>query len=286
MKLRTSLSIISFKKRAEQTWNLKEWEGINDPDQDLLFFGIYNDRDWCVFDNFKGNKYVLWAGTDITQVLKDYERKRILKNYPETKHYCENDLEAKELMSIGLNPEVIPSFLDDVNKFTISFKPTKTPHIFICGHDAREEEYGLGVIKRIAPKLPDAVFHVYGISKTSSYFSTSGILQDNSDIDFENSNVRYHGKVSEEQFNEEIKNYHCGLRTNEHDGFSDVVAKSILLGQYPITKIPYDKIWSYTTEDELVAQIEKIKTMTEPNIEARDYYLQKFNKFPWLNEKK
>jgi hypothetical protein len=285
MKIRTSLSIISFKKRAEKTWGLKEWEGINDPDQDLLFFGLYNDRDWVVFDNFKGNKYVLWAGTDISQVLKDYERRRILKNYPETKHYCENEIEAKELISIGLNPEIVPSFLDDVNNYPVLYKQNDKPNIFLCLHPGREEEYGLGLVKRIAPRLPDAIFHIYGVEDNSSYFKSGGFISGtNVNIDDEFGNIRYHGKVPEEQFNKEIQDYQCGLRANEHDGFSDVVAKSVLLGQYPITKINYEKIWSYKDEDELVAQIEKLKTMNEPNAEAREYYLQRFNNFPWAKK--
>ena len=76
-------------------------------------------------------------------------------------------------------------------------------------------------------------------------------------------------------------NYHCGLRTNEHDGFSEVTSKSILMGQYPITKILYEGIWNYDTEDELVALIEKLKYMKEPNHKGRALYLKKINNYPW-----
>lgn len=286
MKIRTSLSVIPFKKRAEETFNLKEWEGIKDPDQDLLFFGLYNDRDWCVFDNFKGKKYVFWAGSDISHILKDYERRRLLKNYPEAKHFCENQIEADELRSIGLNPEVCPSFLDDISNYPITFKPNLKPNIFLCGHPDRESEYGFGTIKQIAPRVPDAIFHIYGVEDNSTYFKGGGIISGtNQMVDDEFSNIRYHGKVPEEQFNKEIQDYQCGLRPNKHDGFSEVTAKSILYGQYPITKIKYDNIWNYETEDELVALIEKLKTITEPNKEARDYYINKINKFSFLNEK-
>src|SRR4030042_361089 len=276
MKLKVSLSVKQFKERAEKTWKLQEWGGISDPDQDLLFFGLYNDRDWAVFDYFKGNKSIFWAGSDIVLVLKDYERRRILKNHSNTKHYCENEVEAEELKSVGLNPIVIPSFLDDVNNYPITFKPNKTPNIFLCGHPDREEEYGLGIIRRIAPRVPDAIFHIYGIEDNSSFFKSGGIISGtNVKIDDEFSNIRYHGKVPEEQFNKEIQDYQCGLRTNDHDGFSEVTAKSILFGQYPITKIPYEKIANYNTEDELVNLILALKDMDRPNLEAREFYINK-----------
>ncbi len=121
MKIKTSLSLKTFKERANSTFGLQDWKGVEDPDKDLLFFGLYNDRDWNLFDNFNGNRFVLWGGADILQTLSDYERKRILRNHPETKHYCENEVEAQELRSIGLNPEVIPSFLDNVNNYPISY---------------------------------------------------------------------------------------------------------------------------------------------------------------------
>lgn len=282
MKLKTSLSVVSFKKKAEEVWGLKEWEGITDPDKDLLFFGLYNDRDWALFDSFQGKKSVFWAGTDILQVLSDYERKRMLRNHPDTKHYCENTLEAEELNSIGLAAKIVPSFLDNVNNYPASYKPSKNPHVFLCGHDEREEEYGIGLVKRIAPRLKDTTFHIYGINTESSYFTTSGITQDKlAEIDTECPNIWYHGKVPEGQFNNEIMNYQCGLRPNEHDGFSEVLSKSVLLGQYPISRIIYPHIWSYQTEDELVALIDKLKYTSKPNLDARSYYLKEINNFPW-----
>ena len=286
MKIRVSLSVKQFKQRAEDTWNLKEWGGITDPDKELLFFGLFNDRDWNVFDNFKGKKSVFWCGTDILQSLKDYERQRILRNHlAGTKHYCENEVEAKELEQLGLKPIIIPSFLDNINNYPVSFKPSKTPHIFLCGHTEREEEYGLGIIRRIAPRVPYATFHIYGVDKNSSFFTSAPSELDRLvNTDTEHFNIWYHGKIPEGQFNNEIMQYHCGLRTNEHDGFSEVTAKSLLLGQYPITKIPFEKIWNYKTEDELVALIDKLRYVIEPNYETRAYYLKQFNNFPWCQK--
>ena len=280
MKIRTSGSIISFKEGAENTFGLKEWQGIDDPDQELLFFGLYHERDYDVFDCFKGKKSVLWAGTDITRLLEDYERKRVIKNNP-CDHYCENEIEAQELRSLGLNPIVIPSFLDNINKFPVSFNPpvqydgeTRIEQfckVWMCAHPDREDEYGVPSAKRMAELYPlDLQFHIYGVEKQA--------------YDSNLPNVIYHGQVSKEQLNEEIKEYHCGFRPNFHDGFSEVIIKSILLGQYPISRIKYEHVWNYTSETQLKECFDKLLKIYKPNLEARTYWLKQINQYPWCKK--
>lgn len=288
MKIRISDAISKFKERVLLYWSLKEWDGIEDLDQDVLFFGLYNDRDYDAFRIHNGKKSMFWCGGDILWLQNNWNYQRIMKLFPDTEHYCENEVEAKNLEKMGIKVKmIVPSFLDNVNNFPVSYKHSKTPHIFMCGHDEREEEYGLDFIKEIAPRVPDTTFHIYGISTTSPYISISKRTIDQKlvDVDSECFNIWYHGKVSEEQFNNEIMNYQCGLRTNEHDGFSEVTSKSLLLGQYPISKISYEKIWSYKTGDELVALIDKLKYMKEPNYDARSFYLKRINNFPWCRRK-
>lgn len=138
----------------------------------------------------------------------------------------------------------------------------------MSGHPNREEEYGFGLATRLAEKLPEFTFHLYG----AGYRGKVG-------------NIIIHGQVPEKDFNEEIKNYHCGLRPNSHDGFSEITAKSILLGQYPISFIPYKNIWNYTTEDELVRKLQEIKQISKPNLDGRKYWIKELNKFPWIYQK-
>jgi hypothetical protein len=177
MKLRISSSVIGFKERAEQTWKLAPWEGIDDPDKEVVFFGLYHERDFSVFELDFTKRIVFWCGSDITRLIADYERRRILRNYPDTIHYCENEVEAEELRGIGINPIVVPSFLDAIGKFPASaFKPPlkhdngvdiEMPcHIWMCAHPEREDEYGVTLAKRMAGMYPlDLVFHIYGVEK-------------------------------------------------------------------------------------------------------------------------
>ena len=269
MKLIISSAVGNFDEKVCKTWKLEKWFGIKDPDKELLFFGLYVDYDYNIFYNFDGKKTVFWCGSDILRLLQIPERQRKLKLFPETEHYCENEVEARELESVGLKPIIRPSFVEDIDNFPISFKPTDNPHVFLSGHPMREEEYGFGLAERLAEKLPEFTFHLYG-----------------GDYESEFTNVKCHGKVPADQFNEEIKNYQCGLRPNDHDGFSEITAKSVLMGQYPISKIPYKHIWNYQTEDELVELLKKIKEQKTPNSEAREYWRETLNNYPWTNGKK
>ena len=93
-------------------------------------------------------------------------------------------------------------------------------------------------------------------------------------------NVVYHGRVPPDQFNREIKRYHCGLRPNEHDGNSEIAMKSVLSGGYPITRIKYPHIDSYETEEELIALLKDLKNKKAPN-PARDFWRENVNRYVW-----
>lgn len=280
MKYRISISVIQFKPKLEQAWGLKEWEGIDDPDKDLLFFGLYNDRDWDIFQNYQGNRNVFWCGSDILRALQDYERQRVLKISP-AKHYCETEKEAELLRKINIEPEIIPSFLGNISEYPISFRPPKDEErwkIWMCGHEHREQEYGFDQAKELAALYPDIEIHFFGVEKKyqGKPYSSSDDLP----------NVFYHGQVPEKELDEMIKKFHCGFRPNINDGFSEVVVKSVLLGQPCITKIPYKFTWSYESWEVLVQLINKLRqNQIGPDYENRTKLIKELNQFPWCKQK-
>ena len=135
-KLRVSSSVIGFKEKAEKTWGLEAWEGINDPVKEVVFFGMYHERDIGVFEMEFDKRIIFWCGGDIIRMTQDYERRRIVKNYPDTEHYCENEVEQASLLSCGITAKIVPSFLDDVTKYQPSFvAPTDRKwKIWLCAH--------------------------------------------------------------------------------------------------------------------------------------------------------
>ena len=286
-KLRVSRAIDKFAKRASSTLKIEMWEGIDDNTEHLVFFGLYNERDYEVFENFEGKKSIIWGGSDIRRAVVDYERQRILKNNP-ADHYCENEVEAKDLERLGFKPTIIPTFMDNIHNYPITYKGSKNPNLFMCVNENREEEYGVNFIKSIADKVPFARFHIYGISEGATFFKTAVrvVNPDNfTDLkykmDADNPNIFYHGHLPEQEFNNEILKYQSGLRPNLHDGNSEVAMKSILSGGYPITRIKYPDIWSYSNEEELIGLINKLALMTEPNLKARSSWVKRLNNFPF-----
>lgn len=280
-KLRVSGTVIGFKEKAERIWGLEERDRVKDTKKPTVFFGMYHIGDYLSFIRHRGERIIFWCGYDILNLKnryffgdgKDLWLSKLFSFVPwhlifkfiKADHYCENEVEADELRKMGIEPKIVPSFLEDINDFPVSFKPSKKPQVFLSAWKGREDEYGVGLVRRLAKKLPEITFHIYGAGEPK-----------------QEGNIVYHGRVSNEQFNREIKNYHCGLRPNEHDGFSEILAKSVLLGQYPVSKIKYPHIWNYRTENELVSLLRKLKKISCPNTAARNYYREKLNDFPWV----
>lgn len=268
MKIRVSLSVINFKEKVEKIWGLEPWQGLPDPDQDVLFFGLYTKHDYDAWWYHEGKKSVFWCGSDILNTLGNTEFKRRIKLYPEAKHYCETQEEYDNLKKIGVDAEIIPSFLEDVNDFKITYKQSENPHIWMCAHPNREVEYGVDVAIKMANKFPNYTFHIYGIYEWKDAEQPK--------------NVIYHGQVPNALLNEEIQQYQCGLRCNRHEGFSEVPIKAILNGQYAITFMIFPAIWNYQTEEELEELLKKLPTMAQPNEGGIFYWKDHLNAFPWM----
>lgn len=282
-KLLVSSSIPAFREKAEKTWGLERYNPLTDKKEPVVFFGLYHIGDYLKFLKHRGERIVFWCGDDIVNLKSKYLfsngtqiiLSKALSMFPwykmlrldRVRNYVENELEQDELTELGIKSEVRPSFVEDVNDFPISFKPSKNPQVFLSGWAGRQEEYGYGwVTDRLAWKCPEITFHLYGAGWKWLIRPTNVVL---------------HGKVPQEQFNREIRNYHCGLRLNEHDGNSEIAMKSVLCGGYPITRIKYPMIDNYETEEELVALLRNLKYKREPNFRAREYWLRALNNFPW-----
>ena len=77
--------------------------------------------------------------------------------------------------------------------------------------------------------------------------------------------------------NAEIMNMQAGLRMTEFDGFSEVLCKSVLMGQWPVSLIDYPHILKPN-------QLSEIISKTKPNLEGREHYRKQLNLFPWVNK--
>ena len=65
--------------------------------------------------------------------------------------------------AVDIESQVCPSFLGDVNKFEVSFKPGNKVYTSVSGNDFKL--YGWDKIPKLALENPAIEFHLYGNSK-------------------------------------------------------------------------------------------------------------------------
>ena len=233
----------------ENVWDTVNYEYRKHKDMPTVFFGLYDLRDYIALWRHKGKKYVLWAGSDIRNLhnqfmFNDGKLKRIsqlfggiprfFRNYlhDHVEHWVENEREQELLYrSIGVAANVGYSFLGKIDDYVPKFKASKFPHVYVSSGKDRQKEYGFPIIDRIAQKVPFVTFHLYGANWKRKH-----------------QNIKIHGKVPRNAFNREIEGMQAGVRLNEFEGFSEIVAKAVLQGQAAITRIPYEHMYSFETD--------------------------------------
>lgn len=265
-------SLGQLESTHQKVWGTKSYGG-DDLDKPTVFFGLYGLNDFFALWRHRGKKWILWAGSDIQHFLAGYwldEEGKIrihptqISSWIDTycESYVENEVEKSALASVGIRSKVVPSFLGDVKKFKISYGNWGKPRLYTSVSGDNFKLYGWDKIPELARKHPDIEFHLYG--------SEHQYAKDLASIP----NVINHGRVPKERMNEEIREMQGALRLTEFDGFSEILAKSILMGQYPVSNIEYKHMLTPAT-------MNLLSLANEPNIAGRYHYLALINNFPW-----
>lgn len=279
-KCRWSPTLGRLESTHELIWGTETYNPETDRDEPCVFFGVYGLPDFYTLWRHRGKRYILWAGTDIIHLENGYwldaegsiqiDNKAMalwINTYCE--NWCEDEAEYHRLLKLGIECKICPSFLGDVNKFEVTYRHSNRPKVYLSVSGDNFEQYDWPIIERIANKC-HVEFYLYGnIQPWKTKYK----------------NVHVMGRVPSEQMNDEIKQMQCGLRPLKFDGFSEVLGKAVLMGQYPISRIRHPFIAYYETDDELIYELNTLRERTKPNVKARAYYLKEFNQFPW-NEKK
>jgi hypothetical protein len=232
VRVRISSSISNFKPKLLAYLKVPEWNWWKDRNKPTVFFGLYHYRDYLRFIWHRGPKKVFWCGSDILALEKHPIWYRFIMKQ-KAFHYVENDIEKDRLWDItyngwwGIRAKIRPMLFDDPDKYQISYKWSENPKYFATYHKERGEEYGL-----------------------------------HKDLD----NIDFFEGLSEEVFDKKIKEYQGAVRFNEFDGFAETLAKSALMGQYPISRIKYPYILHFS-DARKTNELPK-----EPNYEASNYW--------------
>lgn len=264
---RVAPSLGEFERPQNEVWGTTDYVSQDEP---TIFMGLYGLKDFYALWTHKGPKYIFWCGSDIRHFVNGYwlDEEGKIKMNPYAfaswiKHNCEswveNQVEYDALAKLGIISKIGPSFLGNIDEYEISYKQSEKPKVYssVSGDDFLL--YGWQSINMLAARNKDIEFHLYGNTKPW-----------NAQTD----NVIIHGRVPKEQMNEEIKHMQGALRMVEFDGFSEILAKSILWGQYPISMIKYPHMLS-------IDELSTLKDKKEPNVEGAVYYRTHLNKYPW-----
>lgn len=254
-----------FAGTPNRVWGTDEY---TDDVRPTVFFGLYGMPDFFALWRHKGPKYILWAGSDIEHFRKGYwlDKNGDIPMYApplakwinlNCESWVENTVERDILRIHGIEAQICQSFLGNKEEYKESFTKGNKVYASVSGDDFRL--YGWDDIERIAELNRNVEFHLYGNKKK---WKT------------EQKNVIVHGRVSQEVMNKETMKMQGALRPLERDGFSEILAKSILWGQWPVSRIRY--LFMLPME-----QIQMITKKEKPNIEGREYYLKTLNKYPW-----
>src|SRR3990167_2227492 len=263
-----AVSLGELEGTHQKAWGTTEYKSRSEP---TVFFGLYDLRDYIALWRHQGKAYVLWAGSDIRNLLRGFVLNdgklklisgiggnawvySILKK---AEHWVENEAERDALRAVGIEAKICPSFLGDIDEFPVSFKPGNKIYTSVSGDNF--EQYGWDKINELAKANPMIEFHFYGNNK-------EWVPDWN--------NMIVHGRVPKEQMNKEIKEMQGGLRMTEFDGASEIIVKAMLMGQYCFSLIDYPYV--HNPKD-----LHLLTSLKTANIEGRDWWRKNLNNYPW-----
>lgn len=259
---RIAPSLGALEGHPNDVWGTVEYTNRDDP---TVFMGLYGFNDFYELWRHRGKKWAFWCGSDVRHFIAGYwlddegethvnpdNLAEWINKYCES--WCENEVEQTALANVGIYAQVCPSFMGNVKDYDVTYEWNEIPMAYasVSGNDFRL--YGWDKIELLAEEHPEVLFFLYG--NTVPWRT-------------KHANVIVRGRIPKEQMNEEIKKMQGGLRLLEFDGFSEVIAKSVLWGQWPVSQIEYPHV------------LKSLEFPKEPNIAGREYYLKRLNDYPW-----
>jgi hypothetical protein len=208
LQIRVSNSIGFFKNKITKKYGLIEYNNNIEP---TVFFGMYNNDDYNAFVKHKGEKVIVWAGTDALNLTLKKAWHDIIS---ESQNVAISSFIHETLNSIN-----IPNYIRPITP-TMNTINTKLKGEFIYWYynsDSKKKMYGGDIIDEIEKATKYKFIKV----KTDSF--------------------------NEEELKGIYEKCFLGLRLTEHDGLSNTVVELGLMGRYCIhngdtpNSIKYDK---------------------------------------------
>lgn len=234
--------------------------------QDQMFF---NDINVPSKGRTAAKKVVHFVGSDVWQLyhcsmlsLKFW--REYFKNNVDVL-LCEADFIKDELKELGIdNVKVVP--IPPVNLYKPSPLPEKFTVAVYTPH-TNGEFYHPEQMEEIAKKCPDIHFKFFG----NPY--RKGIRKD---AEGKLTNIEDAGYIKHEEFEDFVKSCSAIVRFPKHDGLPLGVIEFLTAGRYSIQSVPVQYTSfipiSQFTVDGVVSELNRLKTIKEPNLEGSKYW--------------
>lgn len=266
-----------FAGTPEEVWGVEKYNPKKHIDKSTVFFGVYGFPDFFALWRHKGTRMILWAGSDIRHLRDGYflNSKGTIRISPAEickwiNEYCisyvENKEEQEVMSELGIDTRVVPSFLGNVEDFPMKYKHEKRPRVYVSVSGDDFKLYKWKLIDSVAKEIPWIDFYLYG--NNQSFYTA-------------NENVFVMGRMDQEQMDKQINSMTAGLRMLPLEGCSEVIVKSALWGQWPISRISYPPVSHAKNKEDLIILLKQLKDKGSPNLEAREWFLENLNTYPW-----
>lgn len=205
-----------------------------------------------------------WIGTDVHTAIKRKPNRRLLKIYHKYIHLAGSELLRKELQTIGIESTVIP-----IVPSGIQFSPLPMPEfheVLAYIPEGREDFYNLSLLKEIAKRFPNIIFHVVANSGKNDKSPLPNLL--------------YEGTLDKADMQNLYARCSILFRYPQHDGLSMMLLEALGTGRTVIYK--YKCPFVKTPVEDTLLGVEEIfrevlRTPPKLNQEAIDYVNSEFS---------
>jgi len=219
MRINQLISSLSFfKEKLIKKYNLHEYVNVYKP---VIFFGMYNNRDFLRAKNHKSHATIVWCGSDsLIYLPKNYKNIKALNN---TRHIAMSEFISNDLKQFDIEHIVIPV----TPTIPIKNRKNRGENIYAYVDKQRTKKYGFNLMAEIQEKSKKNII----IADATTY--------------------------RKKELDEVYESCFLGLRLTKHDGLPNTVLELGLMGRNCIYNGQLPNAIPYTNLDDIVSTIQK-----------------------------
>jgi len=249
------------------------WAHIDPRELDVLWFHGFHALPDLLISKFKEENpnlkvIVLWVGSDVLEFVAFATHRPQCKNCiikGIDLHVADGHNLIGELDSLGIKASYIPS----IPEKPLELKPLSEKFsvaAYVPGF--RADFFNFGMIKQVAEKIRDVEFHLFGGGPVK--------LEPNGYPDYL-TNMTYHGWVEGEEKRKWWEQTSVFIYIPRHGSLGVGAIEFLQMGRYVITSMDAPYCIKVNSSEELLEALKKLKNIRDMNIEASNYYLERYS---------